>query len=101
MIQRRIVLALAFAIAASPVSAQITTKTFVAERNFCQVEVRAGNTTNPSNHPVIYSGGLSGGQRTPSTQEPFLFAQREANPGVCGSGRGNWQQCSWSDCTLH
>lgn len=75
------------------------TKTFVAEREFCSVVIHAGNIDNPTSNPVVFQGGMSQGQRFPYNAV-FLFAQREANPGNCSSGRGNWIRCSWGECRL-
>jgi hypothetical protein len=88
-----------FAINSQSVTAQ-EAKIFKANRDFCEVEIRAGNTSNPMNHPVVYSGRMASGQQF-SYQAVFIWAQREANPGVCGSGRGYWNQCSWGTCNLN
>lgn len=74
-------------------------KTFVASHDFCLVEIREGNKPFPTDNQVIYSGPMKAGDQK-STKATFLFAQREGNPGVCNSGRGQWNSCSWDTCQL-
>lgn len=77
------------------------TKTFTTSRYFCEVEVRAGNHFDPLDNPVIFPVREVSAGWSISTTQTFLFAQREANPGVCGSGRGAWIRCSWDTCELN
>lgn len=68
---------------------------FQSDSNFCDIEVRQSMSPNPEAAQQIYRGQISSGQRTIGTMQTFLFARREANPGVCGNpGRSNWLQCS-------
>ncbi len=100
MLNNLIIFSLLFS-GATTVGASAAPNGFVAGRYLCQVEVRAGNDGAATNNPVIYSGSLNEGQPVDNPNgSVFMFAQREANPGVCNSGRGYWNLCSWDTCTL-
>lgn len=77
------------------------TKTFTMARDFCEVEIRAGNHPAALDNPVISPIQKVSQGWSISTTQTFLFAQREANPGVCNSGRGQWISCSWDTCELN
>jgi hypothetical protein len=92
-------IALVLSLTATTTFAQ-QTKTFVASRDFCEVVIRAGNVNDAGQNPVVFQGKMASGQRF-NYAATFLFAQREGNPGVCGSGRAYWNSCSWNECTLN
>lgn len=77
-----------------------TALTFISQGDFCDVEIRAGNSGNATSNPVVYRGHMTNGQSFSYTAV-LLFAQREANPGHCPSGRGYWQQCSFDPCNIN
>lgn len=79
-----------------------SSKSFVAEIDFCDVEIREGNTPYPEHESSvqIYRGSMNK-DGSFSTAKSFLFARRESQPPHCNSGRANWQVCSWDRCIIH
>lgn len=75
-------------------------KSYRMGKSFCEVEIRAGNSPNALDNEVIHSVGKVQKDEVFTTEQTFIFAQREANPEVCGSGRGVWNRCGWDECQL-
>lgn len=76
-------------------------KSFRMGQDFCEVEIRAGNSASALNNPVIYPMGSVKKGQIFTTDQTFIYAQREGNPGVCNSGRAYWNSCSWDKCELN
>ena len=91
-------LALLFPLAGGT-NAQQAERRLVAQRNFCQVEVRAGNADIVEANPLIFSGSVQQGQVF-STTSTFISVRWDADPGVCGALRNQWFRCSSGTCSF-
>lgn len=75
-------------------------KTLTASRDFCRVEIRAGNTFNPETSTTVFQGAMSSGQQFQNAAVNHFY-RREANPGQCESNAmGGWNSCQW-DCNIN
>lgn len=73
---------------------------FKATQKFCHVEIRSGNTLDPSQSKFIWKGSLEKDQVYPA-QDVNGFARRETNPGDCNAPMSNqWTSCQWDVCEL-
>jgi len=84
---------------AGDTNAQQAERRLVAQRNLCQVEVRAGNADIVEANPLIFSGSVQQGQAF-STTSTFISVRWDANPGVCGALRNQWFRCSSGTCSF-